>query len=1489
MNLSKPPQQCESDVSHAAQAGQPASVGPTAQDVPHQCETAPEQSNASLSVLPAAAEQCSLGYNEDHDPAWWLAQQARKASSVVYPRPDSDSERKCEGDGIFVNLNRHGVTFKGPVSDQGDKAPQGTQRPPPAGGRAAKKVKAKQVQNGTRQVRRSNLLNAAALADVHKLAGTEDALRDLHNDAKAATEEEDAMDEPPNEDSVLHTTPELPALTGLYVRGYGWTRAPLVIAALLVCFAGLGIRETISGFCSSGPWVMWVSFKHLIFHPSLVWGTLQWMTGSALDHPVRLGAALLVYSALQPSKVFVAMRWLDKLALGEKRELLPPMVAADGSVVAPPPNSWGRVLAGCSAVYGAVNAAMDPRKRRIRPLGWRAFAWPLILGVCYLLRQWLILVSDEQVRAGERRRVYTYKYDPDRDVRDITHRSAEKTDCVPTVFLYAYRDYASARVTLMMQCAQYTAHLANNVTLADDVALVVLQEKAQRIGNMNISQFMRQALCVGSATDAKMLCADAKAKMNGLVRGRGMMPEVPVWIGPIVALALYLLSTAFASIKPAPRRAPDRVVADYIVGACSGAYVWLTGGGALEQSPVGGVTWLQLTLTATALAAGWWYISLCLRTYDNLELQMSLTRLRLELSAVGLALRVASGVWLRARLAQLARHVRVAWGFLTVGRSGMRQLVGLAAAHGARWLLRALILGIRLLERCISTRGAAAIPPRLMTDEEIRDFVRVFDELERERVDEFFHQLLYGLPEEVPEPGPVPNIAPRDHPQPWYRGSRNQLRRPDRRSGVHPVFPPEHTDGTLCTSLEIAEYLSVEEHYPVGDTQADCLCFTCRCGGRCEAWSDDARECFTPSMRAARWSAYHERHRAPGERASLISARTHWRCALYSALEEAFKQVVATLVPWFCVWFGVFEMCVKVAQKPSWDTVVSRVVPLALHVYTAFLPWWAAVPLHVAYNLHLGHTRGYALLLKNAKACYVGLGYRGSEVRVKSNPTDAEFKLKVSFHSSRLDNEMKIMQMALTDPPVGVAPPIADRADGPTLMQGAASRVGRKKAPYSTKERRNFERFCRALFHRNFQALRSDFDLAFDTWLSQTPYPEWRKAELREAYLSLVDGKFSKRQTRCVIFSKTETYLAYKLARAIISRHDAFKAFFGPVAKAMESEVYSHGEFIKHVPVADRPEYIQRYFDGWMGPYWESDYTSFEAQMDADSNLGIMNIVEMQFYKHMLKAFPAIYAAIRGVLTGVNVCDCPFFTMRLKGRRMSGEMCTSLGNGITNYAVLKYIAYRSGVEVRFVVEGDDGLSAFSGPVDTSVFELLGLRVKLERHDSLFDASFCGLRLAADSTLLVNPVKVLLNFAWSHSAEGFQSARVRRELLAAKAQSLACESPDCPVVCAVAQHYLRETQGVRARAPRDWYDQQRLGAAEDKRWEKKLRAGPSLVARVDFDRIYGMSHAYQLLLEAEIHKCGLVGPLVRDYLMDMTSPDCKHYWDHYVRTGIAPGR
>lgn len=504
---------------------------------------------------------------------------------------------------------------------------------------------------------------------------------------------------------------------------------------------------------------------------------------------------------------------------------------------------------------------------------------------------------------------------------------------------------------------------------------------------------------------------------------------------------------------------------------------------------------------------------------------------------------------------------------------------------------------------------------------------------------------------------------------------------------------------------------------------------------------------------------------------------------------------------------------------------------------------------------------------------------------------DPRFKLKEHIPLF-YDQKRRPAAVALSVGFEGASLPHPDCWHSKSTIQGLKKRMLLRMPRVDKRLRSQFRRFCHREIKRLFVPLDAQCDLTVETWLQKTHYPEWRKEQLRAAAERVATGFWDPKWTKCKSFIKDEFYDEFKYPRTINSRSDEFKVIAGPVVKAIEEVVYKLENFIKHVPKKDLAAHLQEYFGDDPGLYEETDFSSFEAGFSPE----IIDDVEIDLYRWMTQFIDKQWAQLMGrTLEGVNVLVFKVVTAYLKARRMSGEMSTSLGNGLTNYFLIAFAAYKKRMlkRTRFKVEGDDGAIKSPKPMPgPEFFARLGFVIKMHRAESLSGLSFCGQVFdAQDLALVTSPLKRMLLSGWSTSSYAESGKKQLDALLRAKALSLGCSYPGCPVLQSYSLYVLRVTRHVRMgdlkRALMNGFDSYHI--------DQMLMVNPMLDERVvhEFSRPvgsgsrllvqekYGFDIASQLLWEKEFDECTTMRRFPLDQLLPIIPNDWIRYWSTYV--------
>ncbi len=289
-----------------------------------------------------------------------------------------------------------------------------------------------------------------------------------------------------------------------------------------------------------------------------------------------------------------------------------------------------------------------------------------------------------------------------------------------------------------------------------------------------------------------------------------------------------------------------------------------------------------------------------------------------------------------------------------------------------------------------------------------------------------------------------------------------------------------------------------------------------------------------------------------------------------------------------------------------------------------------------------------------------------------------------------------------------------------------------------------------------------------------------------------------------------------------------------------------------------------------------------------------MEAAEIQLFRHATSAFSErIAEEFARQDSGFHFCVFKFFTVTLPATRMSGDPWTSLGNGFTNYLVFKFVCKHCNCECIGFVEGDDGIfrvTVLPGGwfPQAADFERLGLNIKLEMHDELNEASFCGVIFdPVEKTAITDPWKVLCNFGWAEGRYAEANDKTLAVLTRAKALSLACQYSGCPIIDALAHKALDLTRGVDVRKVlKDnrigTHEYEKLTFALEKTKQTKPWMHRKPVGHASRDivaRKFGIPIEYQLRAEQIIEESE--GWFDLPFLLEIMPKEPQLYWDNYV--------
>jgi hypothetical protein len=498
--------------------------------------------------------------------------------------------------------------------------------------------------------------------------------------------------------------------------------------------------------------------------------------------------------------------------------------------------------------------------------------------------------------------------------------------------------------------------------------------------------------------------------------------------------------------------------------------------------------------------------------------------------------------------------------------------------------------------------------------------------------------------------------------------------------------------------------------------------------------------------------------------------------------------------------------------------------------------------------------------------------------------------------------------------------------DPVSAASGAIKRLAPRIARVNRAEKRRIARFTNIFCEKFLTPLEHGIDTTFESWIErQGTYSGNRKEELRDCWEQsqdklastfTVNPKDKKRVYRLNNFIKNEFYDAYKHPRMINSRSDLFKCMVGPIFDLIGHEVFNMkypglevGPLIKLTPVAERPVVLRDLLIKGTN-FSVTDYTSFECHFNEE----IMESIEFQVYKYMVKNLPhgeEFISLLRDSMTKSPVLRNKWFKMKLAiSKRMSGEMNTSLGNGLGNLILTLYTSnarhvlngYTGSIEkwiatydnyVCGVFEGDDGLCVFHKDATPTAqdFANLNLLVKLDVYRDLGHASFCGnLFDQVDLVQVTDPIKVLASFGWSSQKYVSSNTQTRMAVLRCKAMSYSHQYSGAPIIQEMAAWVMRVVKEDKDREERyldnlDFWYRQRYKEA----YCRPVQYRPTpWRTRLLVEELYGIPPEVQLRAEQWFRDqdtiCPIDIPCLREYVPDLwvdyNARHCIERYDEY---------
>jgi hypothetical protein len=272
------------------------------------------------------------------------------------------------------------------------------------------------------------------------------------------------------------------------------------------------------------------------------------------------------------------------------------------------------------------------------------------------------------------------------------------------------------------------------------------------------------------------------------------------------------------------------------------------------------------------------------------------------------------------------------------------------------------------------------------------------------------------------------------------------------------------------------------------------------------------------------------------------------------------------------------------------------------------------------------------------------------------------------------------------------------------------------------------------------------------------------------------------------------------------------------------------------------------------GIIFENDFVSFECSFSIDVKV----VCELALFRFFLNnVAPEVYKELRQDAREIEMVY-RWFKLVVKGKRVSGDLWTSLGNGFTNLMLILFTLFQNGYtlqQLTVLVEGDDSVGqVFKDlPNFAQTFRELGFLAKVETRANVQDTNFCHTKVTPYGKVMSDASRVLPRFLWAHAKYANHSTDHLRMLLRARAQSLAVKDSSTPILWALLEYALRASEGKM-----DWVYVYRHMSVWEREWIADARSSvrpspPSAADRLWYEYFYRVPVAVQVAVENAVRR------------------------------------
>lgn len=250
----------------------------------------------------------------------------------------------------------------------------------------------------------------------------------------------------------------------------------------------------------------------------------------------------------------------------------------------------------------------------------------------------------------------------------------------------------------------------------------------------------------------------------------------------------------------------------------------------------------------------------------------------------------------------------------------------------------------------------------------------------------------------------------------------------------------------------------------------------------------------------------------------------------------------------------------------------------------------------------------------------------------------------------------------------------------------------------------------------------------------------------RKMYQNAVDELEAGRRvsSRVMPFTKIEKLSTgkYKAPRMIQGRDIVFNVEYGRYIKPIEDKCGKRVQFAKgtNLDIANKIKKLSKHYKY----FTECDHKTFDAHVTVEM-LKLTHVYYQACFHHDLTLRKLSKKTLNNNCRGRDGIK-----YRVKGTRMSGDVDTSLGNSLINYAILKEAVTKIAGKCEIIVNGDDSIIFTNRPLDVDAAKTLlkTFNMESEIQDSvtcIHKVEFCRHRYILNSlgkpSMMIDPRRI----------------------------------------------------------------------------------------------------------------------------------------------------